>query len=74
VFSASSNCTGWFVFALNNRHAFAHPAISNKVIDLERDQVATAQFAVDCDVEQSQIAKISRELEAGADGPDLFGK
>jgi hypothetical protein len=40
-------------FALDNQHAFAHPAICDKVIDLERDQVATAQFAVDCDVKQS---------------------
>ncbi len=61
-------------FALDDRHAFSHPAISDKVIDLERDQVATAQLAVDCDVEQSQIAKVSREFESGADGPDLLGK
>ena len=40
-------------FALNDRHAFSHPVIPDKIIDLERDQVATAQFAVDCDVKQS---------------------
>ena len=44
---------GLFRFALNDRHAFPHSVIPDKIIDLERDQVATAQFAVDCDVKQS---------------------
>jgi len=60
--------------ALNDRHSLSHIVIPDKIIDLECDQVAAAQFAVNCDVKQSEIAKIAREFYARADGPDLLRK
>ena len=61
-------------FALNDGHSFANSVVPYYVSNFQRDQVVTAQLAVDCDVEQSQTAEITREFKACADGPDLFGK
>jgi len=40
-------------FALNDGHAFTNSVVSNNICNFERDQVATAQLAIDCDIEQS---------------------
>jgi hypothetical protein len=58
--------------ALNDGHAITDSVVPNKICNVERDQVATAQLAIDCDIEQSQIAKIARKFKACADGPNLF--
>jgi hypothetical protein len=47
-------------FALNDGHSFSNSVIPYNVCNFERDQVATAQLAIDCDVEQRQIAKTTR--------------
>ena len=61
-------------FALNDRHPFTNSVVPYNVSNFERDQVATAQLAIDCDVEQSEIAKITRQFKASTDGLDLFRK
>ncbi|WP_170507038.1 hypothetical protein [Ruegeria arenilitoris] len=52
-----------------SRHPVAHPISAYKIGDLQSDEVATPQLAVD-----RQIPEIACEFEAGADGPDLFWK
>ena len=61
-------------FTLDDGHPFANSVVPYDVCNFERDQVATAQLAIDCDVEQSEIAKITRQFKASTDGPDLFRK
>ena len=42
------------------------------VSDLERDEVAAAQLAVDAEVEQGEFAHPSLHLEADAQRPDVL--
>lgn len=48
--------------------------MGNKIGHLQTDQIATAQLAVDCEIEEGQTPEIDRKFEPGADGPDLFRK
>ena len=45
---------------LNDGHSFTNSVVPNKICNFERDQVATAQLAIDCNVEQCEIAEITR--------------
>jgi hypothetical protein len=41
----------------------------SNVLDLERDDIATTQLAVDCQIEHRQIARTSLYLQLGPDRP-----
>jgi hypothetical protein len=41
------------------------------IVDANRDQVAAAQLAVDCEIEQREIARTVLELQLGPDRPDV---
>ena len=43
----------------------------DQVHNLEPNQVTSAELAVDCEVEQSQVAQVVGKLESGTNGPDL---
>jgi hypothetical protein len=60
--------------ALRDRHALADDAANQEVRDLETDQIAPAEFAVDRQIEESEIAAIAGKLEPDADGPDMLGQ
>jgi hypothetical protein len=45
----------------------------NDIADSQTDKVTTAQFAVDCKVEQGEIADSMSVLKVDADGPNVFG-
>jgi hypothetical protein len=47
-------------------------AIRSNVLDLERDDIATSQLAVDGQIEQGQITGSLVDLEFGPDRPDVF--
>jgi hypothetical protein len=42
------------------------------VADAEIDEVATAQFAVDREVEHCQVSNLMRVLKLNSDGPDVL--
>jgi len=50
----------------------SHPIVLDEFDQCQFDQAATAQFAVDGDVEQSQIAQLTRQFEPRPDRPYLF--
>jgi hypothetical protein len=58
--------------ALRDGHAFPDDAASHEVRDLQADEVAPAEFAVDREIEEREIAEIAGKLEPDADGPDVF--
>ena len=49
-------------------NTFAVPDVG----DFDRDQVAATQLAVDCQIEQCQVAFLSSKLELDPDGPDVL--
>lgn len=58
--------------ALDHRYPFTNALGFDQIGNSEFDQVATAQLAVDCDVEQRDIAQVPCEFEPRTDCPDLF--
>jgi hypothetical protein len=60
--------------ALRDGRAFTDDAANHKVRHLETDQIAPAKLAVDCEIEESEIAEIAGELEPDANGPDVLGQ
>src|ERR1700704_2567685 len=57
---------------LDHRPPIAHPAAGAHVIDLQRDEIAAAQLAVDREVEQGEIALATLKLKPDPDRPDLL--
>jgi hypothetical protein len=47
-------------------------AIWSNVLDLERNDIAASQFAIDGQIEQRQIAGSLLDLELGPDCPNVF--
>jgi hypothetical protein len=45
---------------------------ATNVLDLEGDNIATAQLAVDRHIEHRQVARAPRDLQLGADRPDVL--
>lgn len=58
--------------ALQDRRPFLDLAGRHDIDDLHRDQIATAQLAVDGQVEESQVAKVLGQLKPNPDRPDMF--
>ncbi len=71
VCSVISNRTGRPVFfcrtvALDGRSVWGN------VLDFESNYIATAQLAIDSEIEQGQVSLAVSHLELGADRPDVF--
>jgi hypothetical protein len=49
-------------------------ATSVKIGDLQSDEVATSQFAIDRQIEHRQVPEVASQFEPGANGPDLLWK
>ena len=47
---------------MDNRHTFTDVIADDEVHHLEPNKVTTAKLAVDCEVEQSQVAQVVCEL------------
>src|SRR5664280_1159789 len=47
-------------------------AIESNVLDLECDDIAASQFAVDSQIKHRQITGSLLDLELGPDSPDMF--
>src|SRR6202045_5402660 len=49
-----------------------HPAAGAYVVDLQTDEIAASELAVDREVEQSEISFPALQLKPNANGPDIF--
>ena len=59
-------------FLLADRRSLNGVPVRGDVLDFESDDIATAQLAVDGEIEQRQVALAVCHLELGADRPDVF--
>ena len=59
--------------ALPDRCAINAHSIRGNLLRQQADDITAAQFAVDCQVEQREIAGLVGQLQPGANGPDMFG-
>jgi hypothetical protein len=57
---------------LAHRCALDGVSVRRNVFHLEGDDIATAQLAVDCQIEHRQVALAVCDLELCADRPDVF--
>jgi hypothetical protein len=57
---------------LDDRDPLSDRVPDNEIGHAERDEVATAQLAVDGQIEQREIAEITGELKTRPDRPDLL--
>src|ERR1700731_4655 len=57
---------------LAHRRAFNGVSVRRNVLDLESDDIATAQLAVDRQIEHRQVALAVCDLELGPDRPDVL--
>src|ERR1700730_2735411 len=57
---------------LDHGTAVSHPAASAYVVDLQADEIATSELAVDREVEQVKISFPDLQLEPNPNGPDIF--
>jgi hypothetical protein len=60
-------------FSLSYDRAFSGSTTWCNIFHLQRDQIATPQFAVDGKIEQSQFAILFLDLKPYSDRPYLFG-
>jgi hypothetical protein len=56
---------------LHDRRTHANLSSYADILNAETDQIASAQFAVDGEVEHRQVSRVCGELKARTDGPDL---
>ena len=57
---------------LDHGATVAHPAASAYVVDLQADEIATSELAIDREVEQSKISFPALQLKPNPNGPDIF--
>jgi hypothetical protein len=57
---------------LNDRRAVAQSAADAQIVDLQTDEVAPPQFAVDRQVEHCEVAPARVDLKPGPDIPDFL--
>jgi hypothetical protein len=57
---------------LNQGDSVPHPAAGAYVVDLQADEIAASELAVDREVEQSEISFPALQLKPNANGPDIF--
>ena len=57
---------------LADRCALDGVSMRSNVLEFESDDIATAQFAIDSEIEQRQVALTICQLELGADRPDVL--
>jgi hypothetical protein len=58
--------------SLNDAGAVSYLAANANVVDAQPHEVATAQLAVDGEIEQCEVAPTPLKLEPNADCPDLL--
>ena len=57
---------------LDNRRPLSHTVAGSYVIDPKADEIATAQLAINGEVEHRQIAFATLDLKPDTNGPNLF--
>ena len=57
---------------LDNRRPVSHAASRRDVVDPKANEIASAQLAIDGEIEQRQIAFALLHLKPDTNGPDFF--
>ena len=57
---------------LNHSAAVTHPAAGANVVDLQADEIAASELAVDRKIEQGEISFPALQLKPNPNGPDIF--
>jgi hypothetical protein len=57
---------------LNHSATVPHPAAGAYVVDLQADEIAASELAVDRKVEQGEISFPALQLKPNPNGPDIF--
>jgi hypothetical protein len=57
---------------LDHGATVSHPAAGAYVVDLQADEIATSELAVDREVEQGKISFPAPQLKPNPNGPDIF--
>ena len=57
---------------LDHGATVSHPAAGAYVVDLQVDEIATSELAVDREVEQGKISLPALQLKPNPNGPDIF--
>src|ERR1700737_2198677 len=57
---------------LDHGATVSHPAAGAYVVDLQADEIATSELAVDREVEQGKISFPALQLKPNPNGPDIF--
>src|ERR1700758_2198005 len=57
---------------LDHGATVSHPAAGAYVVDLQADEIATSELAVDREVEQGKISLPTLQLKPNPNGPDIF--
>lgn len=74
MLSETLNCTGRLVMLWMTVTRSRTLSFDTRVSDLQSDEIAASQFAVDCEVKQRQFSEIAPKFKASSNGPDLFGQ
>ena len=53
--------------------AFPNPAADADIIDLQPDEIAAPELAVDREIEQDEVASAALQLKPDPNSPDIFG-
>jgi len=59
-------------FPLYHGASVPHPAAGPYVIDLQADEIAASELAIDCKVEQGEISFPALQLKPKPNGPHIF--
>jgi hypothetical protein len=57
---------------LNHGRSIAQPTAGTDVVDLEPDEIATSELAVDGQIEDRKVTPTPLQLKAHTDGPDIL--
>jgi hypothetical protein len=57
---------------LDHGATVSHPAAGAYVVDLQANQIATSEFAVDREVEQGKTSFLALQLKPNPNSPDIF--
>jgi hypothetical protein len=57
---------------LDHGATVSHPAAGAYVVDLQADEIATSELAVDREVEQGKISLPTLQLKPNPNGPNIF--
>jgi hypothetical protein len=58
--------------ALDDDRTIANSSAEADIVDLDDNEIAGTQFAIDRQIEQGKVPRCGRHFKSDPDGPDLF--